>query len=266
MSVFLGCDCGIKNITMPNDVRKSGVMILFSYLAAKIESELRVLSKDVREFAQGVCYQYYLGTLPQTRRSYLERRAYLRSIAKFLKRTRKDLRKFAAKIQDVPDNVREAHISSDTPVPILVIAGMAGLAEYFRVGSRTDPGEIVDRCIKVLGETEKRLTREIKFLNDEIPRVGPLWKNQPELSWQKGGFTYLLERLFRTDAGLTVRDAHLRIIEIRRKVDGKKLKFDYVKNYCPAISKARRELPRRYRIICNRIVARVVKVKAPSKR
>jgi hypothetical protein len=236
----------------------------FSYLPAKLEPELQALGKDIRGFTQRVCYAYYLGTLPQTRRSYLDRRKRLTSLAKTLKCIGREVRTLSSKIQDLPDGIREAHVSSGTPIPILVLAGVAGPAEYFRIRSLPDPGALIEKCLEVLSETEKLFGREVKFLNIEIPRIGPLWKVKPQLWWQKGGFTYLLEQLFRKHAGMTVKEAHLQIIKIRRILDGKDLKFDYEKGYSPAISKARRELPRNYRRICDRVLARALKL--PSKR
>jgi hypothetical protein len=139
-----------------------------------------------------------------------------------------------------------------------VLAGIAGPAEYFRIRSLPDPGASIEKYVEALTEADKFLAHEIQFLNNEIPRIRPLWKVHPQLWWQKGGFMYLLEQLFRKDAGLTVKGAHLQIINIRQKLDGKELTFYEEKGGCPAISKARRELSRSYKRICDRILARAL--------
>ena len=237
------------------------------HLEELLKSELNGLDPAARKFAQTVCYTYLWGTLPETRKEYQGRRKRLRHTSKQSMQLAIELRSLLDKIQKLSDDVRVAHTPRFASVPILGLAGLAGPVEYFRIHSRRDPSAPLNTCRESLAATESFLIRESKFLEDKARKTKPLWKVKVEFGWQKGAFQYVLERLFRERARLTIEQAHLRIIGIRLKLiaKNKRLKFDEEKRCSTAIRNAIDRLPPAYKQQCDRVLSSALKLPLPRK-
>jgi len=232
-------------------------------LRALLESEIERLDARTTEFILTACQIYVEGVLPENRNRYHNSPKWLRRIASQSKRLSNDLERITRKSQTLPDDLRQAHIRT---IPLVALVGLSGAAEYFRKHIDIDPGAPIDRFREVLSQIRKILLQEINFLESEALNTKPLWKSKPQLWWQKGTFEYLLERLFRDRFDLTVERAHLLIINIRQKLDGKKLKFDEDRKICPAIRNAIDRLSPAQKKECDDVLMDTLEFPLPIKR
>jgi hypothetical protein len=224
-----------------------------------LETELEGLAPKTREFVQRMCATYVRGTLPNERESYKDERQRLKKLVLALKKLNRDCRHLAAKtdkIEKVADEIRESHIHAGWTAPIIYLAGLGGPVEFFRQRSRRDPALQLVHLIQALAEAEGFLSRESRLLKKRVPRIKALWKTKPLIWWQKGGLEYALDQIFRGQLKLTVRQSHKRIIEIRRKLDGRRLVFNDEKGYAPGIQRAIASMPTSYKAKCRRAITR----------
>jgi hypothetical protein len=230
----------------------------------KLEPELARLDFEAQEFVCQVCNAYERGGRPDTKEEYKTVRRWLTTIIRDLDRLRKQcliLKEIidavpadGIRLGSLPDEIREAHKPRLYYVPIPELVGWQGPIAYFQQNSLEDPGKTVADLGSALGRAEDFLGKEIETLRNKVPKIHSLQKVGPILSWAAGGFYYVLERLFRERAKLTVKDAHFLIIEIRRKLDGEKLAFNVDKGFCPAIAGQINRMRSGYKKECDRVL------------
>jgi hypothetical protein len=228
-----------------------------------LEKELGNVHPNALEFILEACVAYSEGILPEHRKRYYNSRKWLERLAKQSKRTSAEIERLAMKSQRLSNDLRQAHISD---IPIGALVGLSGPAEHFRRHIDTDPGAPVDRFRAILVETQRVLLDEIKFLESEALKTRPLWKSIPVAWWQKGTFEYLLERLLRDIFDQSEQQAHRLIIKIRHLLDGKTLKFDKDKKWCPAVSNAIARLSPSLKQQCHDILTDRLEIPIPFKR
>jgi hypothetical protein len=240
----------------------------------RLEPELKVLDFEAQEFACQACSAYERGGTPDFRREYKETRRWISRIVRDLGRLERQCQVLGENIQalpcdgtrsqSLPDEIREARKPRPSPISLLELAGVEGPLAYFRARSLPDPARPLEDFLQSLATAKSFLTNEIRFLRLEIPRVRPLWKQKPILWWQKGGFEYVMERLFRERGGLTLKEAHKSIGEIRRKLDGMKLTLDEERGYSSAIARAIDRMPLAYKTDCDEVLRAVLMLAAKS--
>lgn len=218
----------------------------------RLETELKGLDFEIQEFVCQACSAYLRGKGVDVRRERQERRQWLKRVLRQMDRSGAQCKALRGALQSVPDAIRRAHRPEVLKVPLLEFIGLRGPAEYFRVHGLVDPATQIERLLQALTETDTFLTKEAKWMRDKIPRVRALWKARPIYWWQSGGFEYVLERLLREQANLEVKKAHHLIIEIRCKLDGKRLAFDTEKGYSPAIRQSIKRMPSDYKKECDK--------------
>src|SRR5260370_33675947 len=114
------------------------------------------------------------------------------------------------------------------------------------------------QLIYAISEADLFLSRESYLLRKRTPHIRARWKTKPLISWQKGGLEYALVQVFRRQLKLTVRESHKRIIEIQRKLDGRRLVFNNEKGYAPGIQRAIGRMPRSYKAQCSRAIVKAL--------
>jgi hypothetical protein len=205
-----------------------------------------------------MCLVYVQWSLREQRRGYKDERRTLVELAKDLERIRQNCQELGREIDLISERVREAHIPLGSPVPFMYALELRGPLEFFIRNSLPDPASGLAALSQAISDADKILVKELKRLKKKAPRIKALWKEKPVIAWQKGGFEYVLQQIFRFHLRLTIPKAHKRIIEIRRKLMGDQLRFDSEKGNAPAISRIIERMPGSYRLQCDRVIARIL--------
>jgi hypothetical protein len=229
-----------------------------------LEPYLTCLDFEAQEFVCQIFNAHERGGRPDTEKEYVTVRRWLERIIRdsgrlrtqcvILKQMVDAVPADGIRLASLPDEIREANKPRIYNVSIPELAEWQGPIAYFQQNSLEDPGKTVADLGLALGRAEDFLSKEIKMLRNKVPKIHRLQKFRPILSWAGGGFYYVLERLFRERAKLTVKDAHLLIIEIRRKLDNKKLAFNEEKGFCPAITEQIKRMRSDYKKACDRVL------------
>ena len=154
---------------------------------------LEPLDPKARDAALIFCYDYHLDYKKVVRQMVKEKHKDAKQTLRKLAQLQKKLANIKTELESMLDPIRRAHIPLGRPVPFTLYRG---LKAYFRPGS--DPARHFMNHSKALSAFEMSIEEEVRFLENEIPKIPGQGKIHRLLSVRKAGcLEHLLMRLFK---------------------------------------------------------------------